>query len=479
MTNYPFVHISQRAALGTELLQKLNDKQCNPDKVMFTLRKNGKSGVSLRKLISTDPIRYQNYALANDFSRGITEIGSGVYGKVFLGCLDQLCKKEIAIKKGKCVIGDLEKEYRIIKMIEGLSPNTPIAYSLFNCGRGDCILYLEYIPGGTLYSWLLENRQRLTREHLRNIVFQILYTIKRIQEVYPSFRHNDLKLDNVLVNDRASASGYVKYGNKYVPNIGVQAIMSDFGMSNIDNLMNKTFRNQPQWRTNYGIAKDNIKLYDVHYFLNNLDFLNLQDPEFNQFLRDIFPQEYLGIKSPKIINRRLRYGVDHSRLPSLTQILNHPYFDSYSTKRTNVVYAVNKKYNINNLLALRPQQPPKLNIAFPPNYSQIIKPGSRKPVAAAPKPVVHRPVEMLSPGRIVMHENNLPTLPPRRPLLSPTLPTLPPLPNPNRNRVLKAKTLKNLKSIASNRKIPGRGAFKLKAQMENLRRFILENINKE
>ena len=230
MTNYPFVHINQRAALGTELLQKLNDKQCKPDKVMFTLRKNGKSGVSLRKLISTDPIRYQNYALANDFSRGITEIGSGVYGKVFLGCLDQLCKKEIAIKKGKCVRGDLEKEYRIIKMIEGLSPNTPIAYSLFNCGKGNCVLYLEYIPGGTLHSWLLKNRQYLTREHLRNIVFQILYTIKRLQEVYPSFRHNDLKLDNILVNDRASASGYVKYGNKYVPNIGVQAIMSDFGM---------------------------------------------------------------------------------------------------------------------------------------------------------------------------------------------------------------------------------------------------------
>ena len=45
-----------------------------------------------------------------------------------------------------------------------------------------------------------------------------------------------------------------------------------------------------------------------------------------------------------------------------------------------------------------------------------------------------------------------------------------------RNRVVAMKTLKNLQQIAKNRKIPGRSKFKIKAQMENLRRVILQNI---
>jgi hypothetical protein len=462
MANYPFVHIRQRAALGSELLQKLNDKKCEPDKLMFTLRKNGKSGVSLRQLISTDPIRYQNYALANDFSKGITKIGAGVYGEVFLGCLDQLCKKEIAIKKGKCVKGDLNKEFKIIKMIEGITPNTPIAYSLFKCGQGNCILYLEYIPGGTLQDWLKKNYKHLKPEHLRNIVFQVIYSLKRLQDVYPTFRHNDLKLDNILVNDRASASGYVKYGNKYVPNIGVQPIISDFGMGNIGTLSKKVFNQNPHFKTSYGIAVDNNKLYDVHLFLNSLDNLNLKDPEFNAFLRSIFPVEYLGRQTTsKIQNFRLKYGVDHSSLPSINQILDHPYFNSYKTKQSNVVYAINRKYNKNNLMALRPNRPVKIPIKLPSNFMQVVKPTS-------------------PPRRVTF------TTPP--PLLSPNLPVLPPAPAPTtrpkpgsqtlRNRVVAMKTLKNLKKVATNRKIPGRSQFKTKAQIENLRVAILKNINR-
>ena len=147
MANYPFVHIRQRVALGSELVKALQNKECTPEDVLFTLRKNGKTGVALRKLKSTAPIRYQNYALANEFLRGITKIGAGVYGEVFLGCIDQICKKEIAIKKGKCERGDVKKEFTHKELAANtvnalLSTTTdckehPISSLLTDCAEGN------------------------------------------------------------------------------------------------------------------------------------------------------------------------------------------------------------------------------------------------------------------------------------------------------------------------------------------------------
>jgi hypothetical protein len=222
-------------------------------------------------------------------------------------------------------------------------------------------------------------------------------------------------------------------------------------------MINKLIKEQPQFKTHYGIAKDNHRMYDIQYFLNALVGLKLGNNEFNNFIKDVLPKNYLGPSTSKIENFRLKYGVDHSSLPTFTQLLCHPYFNVYNKKQTNVVNKVNKVYSANNLMALRPNRPVNVPIVLPPNFTQVVKPTSPQRVTFAPPP----------------------------PLLSPNLPVLPPAPVTTqvqsgsktlRNRVVTMKTLANLKKVAKNRKIPKYTAYK-KNRIENLRRAILKNIN--
>ena len=438
---YQYVPISQREKLGTELIQKLEKKGCNPEKVLSVLTNNGgKSGLQLREIITQTPIRYQNYALAKNFKKGIAKIGQGQYGTIYIGCLDLGCKQEIAIKKSECKSGSIDKEFKIMSMVYKLSPNITIPYHLEKCGL-NCVLYLEYASGGSLQEWLLKHASFLKPEQIRNIVFQIIYTIKLIQQKYPSFRHNDLKTENVLVNDRASAQGYLKYGNYYVPNIGVQGLIADFGISNIGDMDGQDVI--PEfWKNQYGIIKNSNKLYDIHYFLNDLyrvaSFLPQSNTTFIKFIKKIFKPEYLGYTTSKIVNMRLRADVSHKDLPTIDQILNNPYFNTYKTKQ-NFVNVFNIKYNRNNLMKLMPQQHVQFNQGVLPN---IIVPKPPKPTPK-PKPPTPKPKPITQKS--------------------------------NRNRVVDMKTLKNLKEFARNRKIKGFSVYK-KAQIENLRRKILNSV---
>jgi hypothetical protein len=75
-------------------------------------------------------------------------------------------------------------------------------------------------------------------------------------------------------------------------------------------------------------------MYDVQYFLNALRqeirILGISNGiEVIQFIERLLPSEYLGVRTNKILDFRLRAQEEHSKLPTFKQIFNDRYFSPY------------------------------------------------------------------------------------------------------------------------------------------------------
>ena len=75
-------------------------------------------------------------------------------------------------------------------------------------------------------------------------------------------------------------------------------------------------------------------MYDIQYFLNALRqeirILGIHNGmEVIQFIERILPREYLGVRSDKIDDFRLRAQEEHPKLPTFKQIFNDRYFSPY------------------------------------------------------------------------------------------------------------------------------------------------------
>ena len=80
--------------------------------------------------------------------------------------------------------------------------------------------------------FLKKNYKKLQLIHWQCIFFQIISTLAVIQSKFPSFRHNDLKANNILVtkiNRNVQKYWYKVAGDDYdIPNIGYQIKLWDF-----------------------------------------------------------------------------------------------------------------------------------------------------------------------------------------------------------------------------------------------------------
>lgn len=212
----------------------------------------------------------------------INRIGQGKYGKIYVGCLTSKCKIPIAIKKST---DDLTKEYRIMKKAYSLIPKHIVQpYHMSKC-KQNSIIYSEYFPQGTLY----DNPKKITKAS----VLQVLMTLFVLQK--NDIKHNDVHLKNILVD-------------------GKRIALTDFGLAN----------NMSNDYKGYGIGPKSDPGYDYHMFLNLLYTMDI--PRMNVLIEKLLPLDYLGFDTPKVYNYRLRYDVDHSRLPSLKSIIQNKIF---------------------------------------------------------------------------------------------------------------------------------------------------------
>lgn len=210
------------------------------------------------------------------------------------------------------------------------------------------VLINEWCEGGDLLDYIRKNYKSMTLRIWKVIFFQILFSLAIVHQKYPSFKHNDMKANNILVdktdNEKTPQSEYYRYNipnnNVYfiIPNIKLRLKIWDFDFACIDGIIDNNKVNS-DWTKKINITKKKNQYYDMHYFFNTL----ISERFFPQFYeKDIVPQEVIDFvhrivpeefrNGGKYVNKKGRIQVDTEYVTPFKVILNDPFFDKYRFK---------------------------------------------------------------------------------------------------------------------------------------------------
>ena len=384
LKNDKYTYISPKSRGQQKIKKIIKNGECEELGNLFyrELTTNTKNNTFKSKILNiVNPvIRYVKRQRSSVFKRGISELGSGEQGAVYLACIDDKCKQKVTIKTNKTK-DDAESlliEYTIMKRLAAMKTVTPhvvYPYGVVACdGNTNIRVYAEYIPGGDLLGWIKKvTEQRPLPDYVMAIItFQILYTLHVIRKKYPSFRHNDLHIGNVFINDEFTARGKIEYnfnGKKYMlDNVGVNAVVADLGFAYMNENPKNPMVTGNQYRKDYGIYVGNSEKYDHHFFLNSLYSTRRKLPSaMVKFLDDVLPPAYRGEgggRGSPIKNSRLRAGVDHKAMPSLVEVMMHPFLQTFRSTASKekvvdkfgngVPIAPPRKFSRANLMRMRP-----------------------------------------------------------------------------------------------------------------------------
>ena len=135
------------------------------------------------------------------------------------------------------------------------------------------ILISEWANRGDLLDFIRKYYRQFTALHWKVIFFQILSVLAVIQSKYPSFRHNDLKANNILVHkiakDKERFTYTVVKSTYKVPNIGYHIKLWDFDFACIPGVVDNR-KVEAEWTKHIGVIPEQNRYYDVHYFFNTL-----------------------------------------------------------------------------------------------------------------------------------------------------------------------------------------------------------------
>ena len=198
------------------------------------------------------------------------------------------------------------------------------------------ILISEWADGSDLLEYLRECYTELSVKEWKVIFFQILSVLAIIQAKYPTFRHNDLKANNILIQKITQRSNYNTYkytinGKEYfVPNTGVRCKIWDFDFACIPGLVENA-KVDADWTNKINIRAKGHMFYDIHYFFNTLiskgflnDFFGLKSDgtpnvpkEVTDFVNRVIPP---SIRKGKYISERGRILVDFEDLHKIKDL---------------------------------------------------------------------------------------------------------------------------------------------------------------
>lgn len=162
------------------------------------------------------------------------------------------------------------------------------------------VLIAEWANGSDLLEYLRNNYKKLSLKEWKIIFFQILSVLAVIQKKYPNFRHNDLKANNILVQniDNRKKDNKFLYQimdyNFYVPNIGIQIKIWDFDFACIPDIVDNS-KVSSEWTTKLNINPIRNQYYDIHYFFNTLTR--------RSFLPDFWTEPNININVKEFVNR--------------------------------------------------------------------------------------------------------------------------------------------------------------------------------
>jgi len=298
---------------------------------------NGRTGYELTSAASNGSLRtiYNVTKGRKTIRPGMARIAAGAQGVVFLASTDAAGTRKIIIKVSpsdkvySTRNQPAQVEYTIQKALYKVAPRhipKPIKFfeqrlfvpmsaftdrrtTVYNYSK-QMVMYTEYAHGGNLKSWMRKMGSRITDKVMADLIRQVIATLKKIHTRYPEFRHNDLHLGNILVDDT---------GKK------VRLMIMDFGLSRLTTRGSNPVINSGVYR-NSGISNTTSSKYDTHYFLNALDSeIKSGLPQTRAFLQRMLPGNYRGANTNKVRAFRLKSGSSNAGLPSFTEILKDPF----------------------------------------------------------------------------------------------------------------------------------------------------------
>ena len=315
--------------------------KCNTTFFKKVRASNGATGYKATILANRNKL----YSVMNSripVTKGMGKLGKGSQGVVFLAYTspkgiypvtikviprDKTMKKQtsdtefdIQQKLYSIVPGSIPQPY---KLIHGCKAFVPVSTwgidnksSTFDYSD-QTVLFTEYITGGSLPDWMERMNGRLSDAFMQSLISQILHTLLFIGKRLPSFRHNDLHLDNILVKQ----SAYTKFPT---------FILNDFGWASIGRGSNPLV-NSNKHSERFGIGAKTSGRYDMHLFLNELHkWMEVHGgrakyPKAIAFIEKHVPAGYLGSRNTYISESRLKYGIPYPGLSSLSDIVKDPY----------------------------------------------------------------------------------------------------------------------------------------------------------
>jgi hypothetical protein len=170
------------------------------------------------------------------------------------------------------------------------------------------VLISEWANSGDLLDYIKANYKTMQVKHWRTVLFQILSVLAIIQNKYPSFRHNDMKANNLLVHkiQVCKTNNKFKYkinGQVYIVlNIGIQLKLWDFDFACIPGIVDNS-KVEAEWTNKINIKPEQNRYYDIHYFLNTFTKKGFF-PEFwtdeaipqkiRDFVTRVVPEKYMN-----------------------------------------------------------------------------------------------------------------------------------------------------------------------------------------
>ena len=206
------------------------------------------------------------------------------------------------------------------------------------------ILLSEWAYRGDLHEYMKETivkNKTLDPRFFKVVLFQLIYTLAVIHKKYPSFRHNDLKLNNILVQ---KSVGKKKKRMQYtfdeslvfeVPDIGIMIKLWDFDFASIDGVVHN-LKILNKWTQNINIKPTQNQYYDIHFFINTLlktsvfhQFLekNMVEEDVLAFIDDVVPEELREHSDNNTVSGRLMTDVQHMTPHDILR--NNRFFDEF------------------------------------------------------------------------------------------------------------------------------------------------------
>jgi hypothetical protein len=238
----------------------------------------------------------------------------------------------------------------------------PIAWSINSRASLDSILPLEYNESKTDYMCLfaeradcslhdLLKRKQLSEYALKNIIFQVILTLAILQDMFPSFRHNDLHCGNILIHVMVALNHFVHYEffkQDYYSHVGTapfRCLLWDAFFASVLKRDCKSFTTLVPSRTT--ISSDPLsktvqnKYYDVHKFLDTLhgvltcaDTKTVYPDSVRRFVHEVIPEPLRGLNH----NEKAKIRLFENEVTSASAVLGMDFFDEFRKHPNTTVF---------------------------------------------------------------------------------------------------------------------------------------------